>query len=111
MGSGHRSTLCRTIGRMGSTRKKGHSCHETRRVLEGCLAGDGCRGTRSSGLVFVDECGLHISLAPMNGYSPKGERLRLKLPPIRVQNTTLLASMTTEGMGTSMAVKDRKSVV
>jgi DDE superfamily endonuclease len=57
-----------------------------------------------TGLVFVDECGLHISLAPMNGYSPKGERLRLKLPPIRVQNTTLLASMTTEGMGPSMAV-------
>jgi hypothetical protein len=57
-----------------------------------------------TGLVFVDECGLHISLAPMNGYSPKGERLRLKLPPIRGQNTTLLASVTIEGMGPSMAV-------
>ena len=57
-----------------------------------------------TGLVFVDECGLHISLAPMYGYSPKGERLRLKLPRIRGQNTTLLARMTIEGMGPSMAV-------
>ena len=47
-----------------------------------------------TGLVFVDECGLHTSLAPKYGYSPKGERLRLKLPRIRGQNTTLLASMT-----------------
>jgi transposase len=56
------------------------------------------------GLVFVDECGLHTSLAPMYGYSPKGERLRLMLPRNRGPNTTLLASMTTEGMGPSMAV-------
>jgi transposase len=40
----------------------------------------------------------------MYGYLPKGERLRLKLPRNRGQNTTLLASMTTEGMGPSMAV-------
>jgi len=26
-------------------------------------------------LVFVDECGTHTSLAPLYGYSPKGERL------------------------------------
>jgi hypothetical protein len=25
-------------------------------------------------LVFVDECGTHVSLAPLYGYSPKGER-------------------------------------
>jgi hypothetical protein len=28
-------------------------------------------------LVFVDECGTHTSLAPVYGYCPKGERLRL----------------------------------
>jgi transposase len=62
------------------------------------------RALDPTGLVFVDECGLHTSLAPMYGYSPKGERLRLKLPRNRGQNTTLLASTTTEGMGPSMAV-------
>ena len=29
-------------------------------------------------LVFVDEMGIHTSLAPLYGYAPKGERLRLQ---------------------------------
>lgn len=56
-------------------------------------------------LVFVDECGTHTSLAPVYGYSPKGERLSLSVPRNRGKNTTLLASMTLGGMGPSMAVK------
>ena len=32
-----------------------------------------------SRLVFVDEMGLHTSLAPLYGYSPKGERVRLEV--------------------------------
>ena len=31
-------------------------------------------------LVFVDEMGLHTSLAPLYGYSPKGECVRLEVP-------------------------------
>lgn len=56
-------------------------------------------------LVFVDECGTHVSLAPVYGYSARGERVRLKVPRNRGKNTTLLASMSTEGMGPSMAVE------
>ena len=56
-------------------------------------------------LVFVDEMGLHTSLAPLYGYSPKGERVRLKVPRNRGKNTTLLASMTLGGMGETMAVE------
>ena len=56
-------------------------------------------------LVFVDECGTHTSLAPVYGYSPKGERLNLSVPRNRGPNTTLLASMTLKGMGPSMAVE------
>ena len=41
-------------------------------------------------LVFVDECGTHTSLAPVYGYSPKGERLKLSVPPNRGPNTTML---------------------
>jgi transposase len=55
-------------------------------------------------LVFVDECGTHTSLAPVYGYCPKGERLRLSVARNRGPNTTLLASMSLEGMGPSMAV-------
>jgi transposase len=56
-------------------------------------------------LVFVDECGTHTSLAPIYGYAPKGERLRLSVPRKRGKNTTLLSSMTVGGMGSSLAVE------
>jgi transposase len=56
-------------------------------------------------LLFVDECGTHTSLAPLYGYAPKGERLYLSVPRSRGKNTTLLSSMTIEGMGPSLAVE------
>jgi transposase len=90
-----RSTMCRSIARMGSTRKKGANGHRGRRVPKGGLAGAGGREGRAPGrLVFVEEMGLHTSLAPLYGYSPKGERVRLEVPQNHGKNTTLLASMT-----------------
>jgi transposase len=56
-------------------------------------------------LVFVDEMGVHTSLAPLYGYSRKGERVRLSVPRNRGKNTTLLAAMTLDGMGETMAVE------
>jgi transposase len=56
-------------------------------------------------LVFVDECGTHTSLAPLYGYAPRGERLYLPVPRTRGKNTTLLSSMTIEGMGPSLTVE------
>jgi transposase len=56
-------------------------------------------------LVFVDECGTHTSMAPLYGYAPRGQRLRLMVPRKRGKNTTLLSSRTIEGMGPSMAVE------
>ena len=58
-----------------------------------------------SRLVFVDEMGAHTSLAPLYGYAPRGERLRLEVPRNRGKNTTLLASITLGGMGETMAVE------
>ena len=49
--------------------------------------------------VFVDECGTHTSLAPVYGYSARGERVYLVVPRNRGKNTTLLASMGVDGMG------------
>ena len=62
-------------------------------------------------LVFVDECGTHTSLAPLYGYAPKGERLRLSVPRKRGRNTTLLSSMTVGGMGPSLAVDGATTAV
>ena len=56
-------------------------------------------------LIFADEMGLHTSRAPLYGYAPKGDRLRLSIPRNRGKNTTLLSSMTIGGMGPSMAVE------
>jgi transposase len=56
-------------------------------------------------LVFVDEMGTHTSLAPSYGYSPRGQRALFKIPRNRGTNTTLLSSMSLEGMGPSMAIE------
>jgi uncharacterized protein YfaP (DUF2135 family) len=56
-------------------------------------------------LVFVDEMGTHTSLAPLYAYAPIGERAFFEIPKNRGKNTTLLTSMTTKGMGPSMAVE------
>ena len=60
-------------------------------------------------LVFVDEMGVHTSLAPLYGYSGKGERVRLRVPRNRGRNTTLVASITLSGMGETMAVEGSTS--
>lgn len=55
--------------------------------------------------VFVDECGTHTSLAPVHGYSPRGERVYLEVPRNRGKNTTLIASMSVAGVGECLAVE------
>ena len=56
-------------------------------------------------LLFVDECGTHTSLAPLYGYAPRGQRLYLPVPRNRGKNTTLLSSMSLEGIGPSLTVE------
>jgi transposase len=56
-------------------------------------------------LVFVDEMGTNTSLHQLYAWSPKGERARCSVPRNRGPNTTLLASMTAEGMGACLAVE------
>ena len=58
-----------------------------------------------SRLVFVDECGTNTGLAPLRARAPKGERAYGKAPRNRGKNTTLLASVTTGGMGPCAAVE------
>lgn len=63
------------------------------------------RKIASERLVFVDEMGTNISLSPHYAWSKKGQRARCSVPRNRGPNTTLLASMTLEGMGTCLAVE------
>jgi transposase len=56
-------------------------------------------------LVFVDECGTNIGLTPLRARAPKGERAHGRAPRNRGKNTTLVAALTSEGMGPSVAVE------
>jgi transposase len=56
-------------------------------------------------LMFVDEMGANISLAPVYAWSRRGERAFASVPRNWGKNVTLLASMSLEGMGPSLAVE------
>jgi transposase len=56
-------------------------------------------------LLFVDEMGTNISLSPVYGWSKKGQRAHCSVPRNRGKNTTLLSSMSVDGMGPSLAVE------
>ena len=62
-------------------------------------------------LVFVDEMGTNTSLSPRYAYSPKGRRAYGKVPRNRGVNTTLLASMSLEGMGPCLAVEGTTTAI
>ena len=53
----------------------------------------------------MDEMGTNTSLSPRYAYSPRGRRAYAKVPRNRGANTTLLASMSFEGMGPCLAVQ------
>ncbi len=56
-------------------------------------------------LVFVDEMGANVSLSPLYAWSRRGERARAKAPRNWGKNVTLLASITSGGVGPCLAVE------
>lgn len=50
-------------------------------------------------LVIVDECGSNIALTPLYSRAPKGQRAMGAVPRNYGKNTTLIASLTLQGMG------------
>jgi len=56
-------------------------------------------------LVFVDEMGTNISLSPLYAWAKKGQRVHCSVPRNRGPNTTVLSSMTLEGMRSSLVVE------
>src|SRR3712207_5540596 len=56
-------------------------------------------------LIFVDEMGTNTSLSPVYAWAPKGQRAYWSVPRNRGANTTVLSSMSTEGMGPSLTVE------
>jgi transposase len=56
-------------------------------------------------LLFVDEMGMNTSLSPVYAWAPKGQRAYWSVPRNRGANTTVLSSMSVEGMGPSLTVE------
>jgi len=56
-------------------------------------------------LVVVDECGSNIALTPLYARAPKGQRATDSVPRNRGKNTTLIASLSLEGVGASMIIE------
>jgi hypothetical protein len=56
-------------------------------------------------LVFVDEMGTNTSLSPLYAWAKKGQRAYCSVPRNRGKNTTVLSSMSAEGMGASLTVE------
>ena len=53
----------------------------------------------------MDECGSNIALTPSYARAPKGQRAHGSIPRNRGKNTTLIASLTLEGMGEAMILE------
>ena len=56
-------------------------------------------------LVFVDEMGTNTSLSPVYAWARKGQRAYWSVPRNRGANTTVVSSMSMEGMGPSLTVE------
>ena len=55
--------------------------------------------------VVVDECGSNVNLTPVYARAPKGERVYDSVPRNTEKNTTLIAALTTGGMGPAMLLE------
>lgn len=64
-----------------------------------------CKQFDARKLVVIDECGSNIALTPLYVRAPKGQRAYGRVPRNRGKNTTLIASLTFDGMGESMIIE------
>ncbi|MDP9352334.1 MAG: IS630 family transposase [Chloroflexota bacterium] len=62
-------------------------------------------------MVFVDECGSSVSLAPIYARAPRGARALGSAPRNWGRNITLIASMSALGMGEAMTVEGATDTV
>lgn len=61
--------------------------------------------------IFVDECGSNIALTPLYARAPKGQRASGSVPRNRGKNTTLIASLSLQGMGAAMVLEGSANAV
>jgi transposase len=100
-----RWTMSRAIKRLGWSRKKKTLGASERNEQERASWREQVKELDAKRLVVLDECGSNIALTPLYARAPKGQRARGSVPRNRGKNTTLLASLSLEGMGASMMIE------
>ncbi len=65
----------------------------------------------SQDLVFVDETGTHIAMTPVYTYAPRGQRAYGQVPRNSGANTTLMASLSRQGMGEALILEGAADAV
>jgi transposase len=98
------TTMSRAIGRIGWTRKKTVGASERNEEERAAWRAE-VNELPARQLVFVDECGSNIALTPVYARAPKGARAQGSVPRNRGKNTTLIASLSLEGMGAAMILE------
>lgn len=100
------STVGRLLKRLGFSRKKrtveALERDEFRRTAWRVMVSERVEQER---FVFIDEMGANTSLCVLRAWSRRGERTYCAVPRNRGPNTTLLASMSMEGIGSSLPVE------
>ena len=69
------------------------------------------KGLDVNQFVFVDECGSHTGLARSRARAPRGNRAYASLPRNTGPNTTIIASLSIEGVGETMVVEGATNTV
>jgi transposase len=99
------STMSRAIRKLGWSRKKDRWAPSERDEQARSAFREYVKLLDWRDLVFVDESGTNITLAPLYGWAPKGERAYGKAPRNWDKNITLIASLSAEGIGAAMSVE------
>lgn len=106
------STLWRALKRLGySHKRRSAGAAERDEFQRAAWRVMGADQTQADRFVFVDEMGSNTSLYPLCAWPPRGERARCSVPRNRGKNTTLIAGMTTTGMGPSLAIEGSTDAV
>ena len=93
------STIRRVLKRPGFSQKTDGGALERDEWLRAAWKVMVVHKTDPKRLMFVDEMGTNTSLSPLRAWSRRGERAHYTTPRNRGKNTTLLSSMSAEGMG------------
>ena len=105
------ASISRAIARLGWTRKKKTLVARERDEAARMAWREQARQLAAQDLVFVDETGANVALTPLYARAPRGQRAVGKVPHNYGANTTLIASLSRQGMGEAFILEGAADAV